>query len=68
MRDIDVQCGAKLFPLVRELLQVFPSVVQSAQFAAGSTNFFNTRASRPIAINRTANQEFLTLSSRRCCP
>jgi CspA family cold shock protein len=24
--------------------------VQSAQFAAGSTNFFNTRASRPIAI------------------
>jgi hypothetical protein len=49
MRDIDVQCGAKFFE----------SVVQSAQFAAGSTNFFNTRASRPIAINRTANQEFL---------
>jgi hypothetical protein len=34
-------------------------VVQSAQFAAGSTNFFNTRASRPIAIDRTVNQEFL---------
>ena len=29
--------------------------MQSAQFAAGSTNFFNTRASRPTAINRTAS-------------
>ena len=41
---------------------------QSAQFAVGSTYFFNTRASRPIAINRMANQEFSSAAKRRCCP
>jgi hypothetical protein len=46
-----------------------PACQQSRQwFAASSTNFFNTRASRPVAINRTANQEFPYAAKPPVCP